>query len=81
MKPWTSLHDIPSLSLPLPDPVNRQSTIHELAAEFGFYLHRTGKHLVWHHPNGSRIVTAITPSDHRALLNIRARMRRLTAAS
>jgi predicted RNA binding protein YcfA (HicA-like mRNA interferase family) len=56
--------------------LNRQSTIHAIAAEFGFALHRTGKHLIWRHPCGAQVVTPITPSDRRSLQNMRGNFKR-----
>ncbi len=43
--------------------------------EAGFTV-REGRHKVWRHPRGVVVVTSRTPSDHCALMNDRAVIRR-----
>ena len=50
--------------------------LRDLMASEGFRLHRTGKHLVWRDDSGAQVVTAVTPSCHRHLQNIRRDIRR-----
>lgn len=48
-----------------------------LAAQYGFKLHRQGTHLIWRNMlNGAQVVTAKSPSDHRALKNNLSRFKR-----
>lgn len=43
---------------------------------------RTGNHLAWFSPDGaSRIISASTPSDYRAVRNLRSRLRRAGLAN
>jgi predicted RNA binding protein YcfA (HicA-like mRNA interferase family) len=41
-----------------------------MAHGYGFELARQKRHLVFKHPTGPVVVTAQSPSDHRALKNI-----------
>jgi hypothetical protein len=44
-------------------------TMRESVQELGFTLLRRSKHNIWAHPCGVRLVTAVSPSDHRAVKN------------
>lgn len=54
------------------------SQIERLMRSHGFVLVRKNKHFIWER-EGVRIVTASTPSDRRALLNIKAWIKKLGA--
>ena len=41
---------------------------------------RRSGHLAWKPPKGSPYFSSATPSDHRALMNLKAALRRLGAA-
>lgn len=48
-----------------------------LMHQHGYVLVRENRHAVWRHPHTKRqVVTAGTPSDYRALANIRQLLRR-----
>jgi len=50
----------------------KQRQIYQLAKEFGYELRRQSKHLIWQHcQTGAIVTTALTPSDYRALCNIK----------
>jgi predicted RNA binding protein YcfA (HicA-like mRNA interferase family) len=50
----------------------------QLAARYGFMLHRVGKHYIWRHPSGGMVVTPRSLSDSgRGMRNIEAQMRRV----
>ena len=49
-----------------------------LASKYGFKLIRSKKHLVFRNDYGIQFVTAASPSDHRAVKNIKALIKRLT---
>lgn len=54
-----------------------RATLADLAAEHGGTLeHTQGTHLVIRLGNGARVYTSATPSDHRAIMNVRADVRR-----
>jgi hypothetical protein len=60
----------------------KQSDIRKQVLEYmkseGFWIHRSGKHLIW--TDGTvQIVTAKSPSDYRALLNIKSIVKRTRA--
>jgi hypothetical protein len=50
--------------------------IEAIAREFNFTLKREGRHFIWGSPSGRTVVTGKTPSDHRALKNIRSMFRK-----
>lgn len=52
--------------------------LERLIEKNGFILKRQSKHRVYQDSNGVNFVTANTPSDHRAQLNIRKELRRVT---
>lgn len=55
---------------------------HKAAEKQGFELVRTGKHLTYRKPGvPEQLTVSATPSDHRAMKNNLARLRRLTAAA
>lgn len=47
-----------------------------LAKLYGAKLIRTSKHAVWRLPNGAQVYTAQSPSDHRALANIKRQFKK-----
>lgn len=54
--------------------------VEDLAAEFGCELeHTRGDHLRVAHPSGWALSVSKSPSDHRALANVRADLRRKAA--
>ena len=48
----------------------------KLAARYGFRLHRHRKHMIWRNRRGAQVVCSATPSDHHALANFEARLKR-----
>jgi len=48
----------------------------KLASKYGFTKHRHGKHFIFKHPSGTSLVFAVTDSDHRAVHNNKARLKR-----
>lgn len=49
----------------------------EIAEEQGWVISiRTNNHLVWTSPTGAKVYTAATPSDYRAVRNIRRDLRK-----
>jgi len=61
-------------------PCRHFNAARKIAEEHGFHLHRRRKHLVWRNADGVQVVCAASPSDHHALANFRARLRRYTSA-
>lgn len=60
-----------------PDAVsNYRRDLYRLMEAAGFQVLRTGKHLLWGHPCGARVVTSQSPSDHRAIQNCRQVVRK-----
>ena len=53
--------------------------LENLMRDAGFYLHRTGKHLIWRDDVGAQVVTAATASDRRCLLNVERDIRKARA--
>jgi predicted RNA binding protein YcfA (HicA-like mRNA interferase family) len=52
----------------------------QLMRNNGFELHGTNKHLKFRNPDtGATIITANTPSDRRAIYNVRSVLRRACA--
>lgn len=45
----------------------------------GAVLARTGKHQIWHLPNGTTLVISVTPSDKRAEQNALSDLRKQLA--
>jgi predicted RNA binding protein YcfA (HicA-like mRNA interferase family) len=55
----------------------QQRKLAKQAKAQGWEIRRTrGDHLVWVAPNGRKVYSSATPSDHRAVKNQRARLRR-----
>lgn len=52
----------------------------DLAKKHGFILHRSKKHLVFKNKEGKTLVISGSPTDHRAMRNIEAIIRRLLAS-
>lgn len=50
--------------------------MHRELKEAGAVLVRQSKHAVWRLPNGAQVVTAVSPSDRKALQNMRAQIKR-----
>ena len=50
--------------------------VERAAVQQGWRVERRGKHRAWHAPRGGIVVSSVTPSDHRALRNHLALMRR-----
>jgi predicted RNA binding protein YcfA (HicA-like mRNA interferase family) len=48
-----------------------------IAKKYGFRLIRRKKHFVFRNDNGIQLVTAASPSDHRAAKNIEAVIKKL----
>jgi len=48
----------------------------KLASQYGFTKHRHGKHFIFKHASGTSLVFAVTDSDHRAVHNNKARLKR-----
>ena len=46
------------------------------AEAHGWRVEVGGRHLKWRGPKGQLVVSAITPSDHRALMNIKSDLRK-----
>jgi hypothetical protein len=51
--------------------------LYNLLRDEGCVLVKHSKHLHWRLPNGRILITGVTPSDRRAWLNIRSKLRRL----
>ena len=50
----------------------------ELMEAAGYSLKRTSNHLIWFNPAlGTQVVTSLSPSDHRSLMNIRSTIKRV----
>lgn len=60
----------------------RSREIGELAAKYGFELHRCSTHLVWRHTkSGQKVVTPWSPSDGaRGLKNCESQFRKTATA-
>jgi hypothetical protein len=52
------------------------ATLQRTYRRLGWTIERTSKHLMWRGPNGERVVTSFSPSDHRALHRMKADLRR-----
>lgn len=48
----------------------------KIAAQYGFTKHRHGKHFIFKHASGASLVFGATESDHRAVHNNKARLKR-----
>ena len=48
----------------------------QIAARYGFRLHRQHRHLIFRNDCGTQVVTSATPSDRRQLRNFEARCKR-----
>ncbi len=57
--------------------MNTQSTIRKLMKAEGFTLLRSARHLVWEGPTGERVTTSVSPSDYRAVDNIKRDIKRV----
>jgi hypothetical protein len=55
--------------------------ITELAEEFGFFLKRKSKHMIWVNASGVIVTTSATASDKCALAQCRRQFRRSLAAA
>lgn len=56
---------------------SKVKAIARVMAAYNYELVRAKRHAIWQHRlTGHRIVTATTPSDHKALVNITCRAKR-----
>lgn len=54
--------------------------LREFMYESGFWIERMGKHLIW--TNGRfKVTTAVSPSDFRAVRNVKSIVRRMQCSS
>ncbi len=64
---------------PLPGPAmnSKAKDLIKVMTTHNYVLVRAKRHAIWQHRlTGHRIVTAMTPSDHKALINITCRAKR-----
>ena len=57
---------------------NRRAVV-ELAAKYGFVLHRETKHYIFKHPSGKILVTSKSSMDKRLLRNVEGNIKRILA--
>jgi len=55
---------------------NRRAVV-ELAAKYGFVLHRETKHYIFKHASGKILVTSKSSMDKRLLKNVESNIKRL----
>jgi hypothetical protein len=58
---------------------NRRAVV-ELAAKYGFVLHRETKHYIFKHASGKILVTSKSSMDKRLLKNVEGNIKRILAS-
>jgi len=58
---------------------NRRAVV-ELAAKYGFALHRETKHYIFKHASGKILVTSKSSMDKRLLKNVEGNIKRILAS-